>query len=430
MSTITRGLHWFRHDLRVNDNDALLQLSEQTNSLIGVYVFDPRWHDANQWGCVHLGAHRHRFIESALADLKARMQNLGADLLIIEGKPMEQIRQLVTELNISHVSYEQHAGFNESTQIHQLKNSLSSKQNVEFIEGESGYLYAHADLPFALENMPDTFSPFRRKVEKYAIPRLPLACPSKLAPLQIDALRIDTYQNKHSIDTGVDTHGYPDGESGAIARIDDYFYASDRIANYKETRNGLDGWDFSSRLSAYLAHGCVSPSTVLAKLKEYESARVANESTYWLFFELLWREFFHLQQMKHGAKFFAFGGIQHKQPTARHDSASFKKWCSGHTGYDIIDACMRQLNASGFMSNRGRQLVASCFVHELNLDWRYGAAYFEQQLKDFDVASNWGNWQYLAGVGSDPRGHRQFNLQKQTDTYDPQRAFIKKWLNH
>ena len=88
---------------------------------------------------------------------------------------------------------------------------------------------------------------------------------------------------------------------------------------------------------------------------------------------------------------------------------------------------MKQLNATGYMSNRGRQLVASCFVHELALDWRYGAAYLEQQLIDFDLSSNWGNWQYLAGVGADPRGHRQFDLAKQTQIYDPQQQFIKRW---
>ncbi|CRZ71222.1 Deoxyribodipyrimidine photolyase%2C single-strand-specific [Vibrio cholerae] len=88
---------------------------------------------------------------------------------------------------------------------------------------------------------------------------------------------------------------------------------------------------------------------------------------------------------------------------------------------------MRQLNQTGYMSNRGRQLVASCLVHELGLDWRYGAAYFETQLVDYDVGSNWGNWQYLAGVGADPRGSRQFNLEKQAHTYDPKGEFVAKW---
>ena len=89
---------------------------------------------------------------------------------------------------------------------------------------------------------------------------------------------------------------------------------------------------------------------------------------------------------------------------------------------------MQQLNQTGFMSNRGRQLVASCFVHELGLDWRFGAAYFEMMLIDYDVASNYGNWQYLAGVGSDPRGHRKFNLSKQTEIYDPDKSFINNWI--
>jgi deoxyribodipyrimidine photo-lyase len=88
---------------------------------------------------------------------------------------------------------------------------------------------------------------------------------------------------------------------------------------------------------------------------------------------------------------------------------------------------MNQLKETGYMSNRGRQLVASCFVHELNLDWRYGASYMESQLIDYDVGSNWGNWQYLAGVGADPRGHRRFNLDKQASVYDPDGEFVAKW---
>ena len=294
--------------------------------------------------------------------------------------------------------------------------------------------------------MPDTFSPFRRKVEKYAKPALSSSAVLKL-DTPIDSSFVDKlfdekspiglnkydasallepldHDNESSL---CDKYQYPAGETGGLARIEEYFFATDGIASYKDTRNGLDGWDFSSRLSAYLAHGCLSPRTVLSRLKEYESERVANDSTYWLFFELLWREFFHLQHIKHGATFFAFGGIQASAPSTTFDEQLFNTWCQGNTGYKIVDACMQQLNATGFMSNRGRQLVASCFVHELNLDWRYGAAYFEQQLIDFDVASNWGNWQYLAGVGSDPRGHRQFNLAKQTEIYDPQGSFISKW---
>jgi deoxyribodipyrimidine photo-lyase len=336
---------------------------------------------------------------------------------------------------VSHVSYEAHHGFNERKQIASLHSWLSSHSaDVTMLAANSNYLYSTKDLPFALENMPDTFSPFRRKVEKYCEVDLPhhQAISLDLATLDTQSLEVYELGSVHlagEVFFEGEQAQYKGGESAALARIEDYFFDSDRIAEYKETRNGLDGWGFSSRLSAFLAHGCVSPRYVVKKIKDYENQKVANDSTYWLFFELLWREFFHLQHLKHGSRFFASGGVQQKQPSHQHSKERFDNWCKGDTGYKIVDACMKQLNATGFMSNRGRQLVASCFVHELNLDWRYGAAYFEQQLIDFDVASNWGNWQYLAGVGADPRGHRQFNLEKQTDIYDPKHKFIDKWLN-
>ncbi|WP_371924928.1 FAD-binding domain-containing protein [Endozoicomonas sp. SCSIO W0465] len=105
----------------------------------------------------------------------------------------------------------------------------------------------------------------------------------------------------------------------------------------------------------------------------------------------------------------------------------FQKWCAGNTPWPIVNACMKDLQATGYLSNRGRQLVASCFIHELGMDWRYGAAWFEQQLVDYDVGSNWGNWQYLAGVGADPRGCRHFDLDKQARQYDPDGSYVKRW---
>ena len=162
-------------------------------------------------------------------------------------------------------------------------------------------------------------------------------------------------------------------------------------------------------------------------LKQYEMDVEKNDSTYWIYFELLWREYFQRYAQKYGPQLFTFGGIKGRKPSTSFYPERYQKWCQGNTPYPIVNACMKQLNSTGYMSNRGRQLVASCFVHELNLDWRYGAAYLEQQLIDYDVASNWGNWQYLAGVGADPRGHRRFDLRKQTEIYDPDNHFIDHW---
>lgn len=130
-------------------------------------------------------------------------------------------------------------------------------------------------------------------------------------------------------------------------------------------------------------------------LQRYEAVHGANDSTYWIFFELLWREYFYWYARRYGAKLFRFSGIGEKNRSPV-SMRSALQWKHGETPFPIVNACMRQLNQTGYMSNRGRQLVASCLVHELGLDWRYGAAYFETQLVDYDVGSNWGNWQYLA----------------------------------
>ena len=198
-------------------------------------------------------------------------------------------------------------------------------------------------------------------------------------------------------------------------------------STYKQVRNALDGWDNSTKFSPWLANGSISVKQILSALRYYEHDVKASESTYWIQFELLWREYFQWLAHAHQAKLFIRSGIRQKKVLTTFYPERFQRWCQGNTPCPIVNACMNQLNATGYMSNRGRQIVASYFVNELNLDWRYGAAYFEQQLIDYDVAVNWGNWQYLAGVGADPRGRRWFDMDKQTKRYDPDKSFIIKW---
>jgi deoxyribodipyrimidine photo-lyase len=171
----------------------------------------------------------------------------------------------------------------------------------------------------------------------------------------------------------------------------------------------------------------LSARRALAELRRYEAANGANDSSYWLFVELLWREYFQWIAEQLGDKLFALKGINDNGGFQCFYPERFEKWCQGTTPYPLVNACMRELKQTGFLSNRGRQIVASCLVNELALDWRYGAAWFENQLCDYDVASNWGNWQYIAGVGVDPRGGRHFNLQKQTEMYDPKHEYIERW---
>ncbi|MGB2925821.1 MAG: DASH family cryptochrome, partial [Limnothrix sp.] len=218
------------------------------------------------------------------------------------------------------------------------------------------------------------------------------------------------------------------GETAGLKRLDDYFWQGDRLKNYKETRNGLLGADYSSKFSPWLAHGCLSARYIAAQVAEYEAKRTANTSTYWLIFELLWRDYFRWISAKHGNKIFRPAGLQGVEIPWRQDQTAFEKWRTGQTGIPFVDANMRELLATGFMSNRGRQNVGSFLTKNLGLDWRLGASWFESQLIDYDVCSNWGNWNYTAGVGNDARGFRYFNIPKQAKDYDPQGDYVRHWI--
>ncbi|WP_152557184.1 DASH family cryptochrome, partial [Photobacterium sanctipauli] len=223
------------------------------------------------------------------------------------------------------------------------------------------------------------------------------------------------------------TSEFNGGETAGLEQMANYF-ASSAPSNYKETRNGLDGWDYSTKFSPWLALGCLSAKSVLAALAQYQQAQCEQSgSSDWIKYELMWREYFQWYGHKYGHRLFQFRGIKDSSPNTAFYPERFRRWCEGNTPYPLVNALMNQLRQTGYMSNRGRQIAASCLTNELSLDWRYGASYFEEHLIDYDIASNWGNWQYLAGVGADPQGHRHFNIEKQTDDYDPDRTFINKW---
>ena len=218
------------------------------------------------------------------------------------------------------------------------------------------------------------------------------------------------------------------GETAGLARLNNYIWSQNCLKDYKQTRNGMLGADYSSKFSPWLALGCLSPRFIYEQVKEYEAQRVKNDSTYWLVFELLWRDFFRFICVKHGNHIFRQSGLQGIKLTWKEDWERFKLWQEGLTGFPLVDANMRELAATGFMSNRGRQNVASFLTKNLGINWQMGAEWFASLLIDYDVCSNWGNWNYTAGVGNDARGFRYFNIPKQSRDYDPKGEYIRHWL--
>ena len=187
------------------------------------------------------------------------------------------------------------------------------------------------------------------------------------------------------------------------------------------------GVDFSSKFSPWLANGSISARTIFWMVRKFEREHFKNQSTYWLIFELIWRDYFKYISLKHQNNIFKIGGILHKDYEWKTDERLVNKWINGETYSSFVNANMIEMKSTGWMSNRGRQNVASYFAKELLLDWRIGAAYFESLLIDYDVHSNYGNWMYVAGVGNDPRD-RKFNVNLQADRYDPNGKYQNMWL--
>ncbi|ABU74580.1 FAD-binding protein [Vibrio campbellii ATCC BAA-1116] len=414
----TIGLYWFTNDLRMHDNPLLARASEEVDALIFVYCY-PKLspflaHFAQE---SMFGSAKQQFLDESLHCVNLTLNAFDQRLQVVDLHPYQAIKHAVEKLCVTHLYCDTFPGSEERDVVDHIRQEL---EHLTICQQEVRSLLTVEDLPFALEDLPDTFTKFRKKAENVSLEE-PFATVTALPPtpsgLALPTLRL-IRDVKPCLFTG--------GEQAGLEHARRYF-SSTLASEYKQTRNGLDGMDYSTKFSPWLAHGCLSPKTIYAMLKRYERLKGANESTYWIYFELLWREYFYWYARRHKRQLFRFGGIQNQAPLTSFYAHRFQQWKKGETPFPIVNACMHQLNETGYMSNRGRQLVASCLVHELGLDWRYGAAYFESQLVDYDVASNWGNWQYLAGVGADPRGSRQFNLEKQTEIYDPHMEFIDRW---
>ncbi|MDO6565870.1 DASH family cryptochrome [Alteromonas sp. 1_MG-2023] len=422
-----RGLFWFRNDLRLTDQVALASLSQKVDELTLLYIIDDSCFIPNAYGVQPVGEHRFNFILESLEDLNEQLAPLGHSILALKGQAAEILVALLANDDFDCLGVTHCGGYNESKQIDAV---MKFFPNLDMVIEESNTLFNQSDLPFVLSQIPDVFTPFKQKIEKSITPRTPIEkisfLPTQFVPHVKETCKftLNRYLKKSQVEGA-----FTGGEMAALSHLNAYLFEWRAAQTYKETRNALEHWRGSTKLSPWLAVGAISPRTIMQQVKLFERNIIENDSTYWIYFELLWREYFSWLQQKYGPKWFQFSGIRPGSPNTIHDPHVFISWCNGETGYPIVDACMRQLAQTGYVSNRGRQLVASCFVNELRQDWRYGAAWFEHHLIDYDVASNWGNWLYLAGVGTDSREHRKFNLQKQTEIFDPTGEFRSKWLS-
>ncbi|MFZ5970062.1 MAG: DASH family cryptochrome [Bacteroidota bacterium] len=420
---------WFKNDLRLHDHEALVRACEKELPVLGLFVIDPRWWEPHSLGFPRRGYFWCRFLKQALEDLRARLQARGGTLLIRTGLPEDVVAEEAARHEAYAVYTSEEIAAYEKRQLNEVEKKLSARK-IFLHRYAMNTLYHESDIPWPIQRLPDVFTTFRKELEAEATVRMAFEAPQRVAgavarvaddaqwPCQPEPLA----EHPGSVIT------YAGGEAAAMERVRSYLWEKDLLKTYKETRNGLIGPDYSTKLSPAPALGCISPRYIYQQVKKYEAERVANESTYWLVFELLWRDYFRFVMKKYGVRSFHRDGLRAIAKTWKNDKTAYGRWCQGETGVAFVDANMRELLQTGFMSNRGRQIVASYLTKNLELDWRWGAAWFESRLIDYDVHSNWLNWAYIAGVGNDPRPNRYFNIERQSQTYDPQGLYRQLWL--
>ncbi|MBS3739113.1 MAG: DASH family cryptochrome [Psychroflexus sp.] len=421
---------WFRNDLRIDDNPTLLESLKSELPVIGLYCFEPRLYEKYFYDLKKTESFRAQFIIESVKDLKAQLHSLNIGLKISMQSPAEAVQQLSESYSIQNVFFQKEWTSEEVD----VENELKAKQSdITFKSNLGQFLYHPEDSPFDnYDEISQVFTHFRKKCQKLSEVRsvLPKTEPQSdenyikfddkvpdLAYLGLEPFERDSRT----------AFPFKGGETAAFERMNYYFWETEKLKYYKKTRNGLLGKDYSSKFSAWLAHGCISPRRIYSEVKKFEKEIKKNQDTYWLIFELIWRDYFKYVSLKHGNAIFKIGGIFKKDYDWHRNKAAFKDWTAGKTKDDFVNANMIELKRTGFMSNRGRQNVASYWSKTLKQDWRIGAAYFEAMLVDYDVHSNWGNWMYNSGVGNDPRD-RKFNTQLQAKRYDSNGKYRRTWL--
>ena len=397
-------LFWFRRDLRLEDNNGLFRALSENKSVLPIFIFDKHILEKLE----EKADRRVDFIHQAVDLLKSQLQALGSDLLVFNDAPLQVLENLTRDHNLKNVyanhDYEPYA----RKRDRDIEEFLSSK-NLPFYTYKDQCVFEKSeitkdnDLPYTI------FTPYSRKWK------------SKLSPGHYSAYPTTAFFKNFF---KASPKPMPNLESLGFKKTDillnkDKNVSEELLRKYKEQRDfpSIAG---TSKLSVYLRFGIISVRSLVAK------ALPLSET--WLN-ELIWRDFYmmilwHFPYVSESS----FKPL-YDRVVWRNKESEFEKWCTGTTGFPIVDAGMRELNSTGFMHNRVRMIVSSFLVKDLLIDWRWGEAYFAQKLNDFDLSANNGGWQWAAGCGCDAAPYfRIFNPTEQQKKFDPQFTYIKTWV--
>lgn len=392
---MTTCIYWHRNDLRLHDNECLARASAEYDCVIPLYIVDPHHYRRVEPGFMKSGIIRYRYLCDTIEVLSHNYEQIGGRLIIRYGSVADVIKGLCESEDISAIVYQKEVATEEVADEAQVI-EVAMSTNVDIVEVWGRTLYHLADIPYTAETIPLTSKAFRINTSKVAQPREIIATPASMtSPSHIKSDGMPSEERIGYSDTEITTiqrTHHVAGEDAALARLAYYTFDSQLLTSYKWTRNKSLGMDYSSKLSPYLALGSLSPRMVYHKIKQYESEVKRNISTWWLVFEVVWRDFFIFKTLRVGAVLFHKGGIKQREVEWAYDRSLFDRWVDGRTGIPFLDAHQRELATTGFVSNRGRVNSASFLTQDYKIDWRWGAAWYEHCLIDYDVYANWMNW--------------------------------------
>lgn len=419
-----RAIVWFRQDLRLHDNEAIEQAIRLADEILYVYIFDERVFLGNtKFGFPKTNSIRANFIKESIDDLKQSLNTNGAQLQLFLGKPEEIIFELAKKYKTSWVFCNRERTFEELNVQDKLeKNLWSIGQEIIYSRGK--LLYHTQDLPFPIAHAPDSFTTFRKEVEKIVSIREPIPQPINYKPLEIAEYQEFDYQLLNLSQNNYST--FKGGESNGILKLKEILLEISKLGS-KQFNQVENIGDFYSKLSPWLAQGCISPKLIYKELKDFESEFGSNDITYQFFIKLLWRDYYRLIGKKYEQKIFLNTKIfSNNSKIGKIDFVVFEKWQSGKTGIPIIDAIMSELNQTGYINKKCREIVSSFLIFELEINWQMGAEYFESQLIDYDVCSNWCNWNFIA---HHPKEYH-LNVFRQAKSIDSEGKYVKLWLEN
>ncbi len=414
-----RAIHWFRRDLRISDNTAFWHACQQSEEIIPLYLLS-EWKNHHRW----TGSNRQEFLCGCLESLAKNLEALGGRLILRAGEPVSELEKLVRESRVEAIYYNRGTD-PYSVEVQRRLKDVCQSLGVK-VFGYKDTTIFEPDEVLNKEGRPfRIFTPYARAWHQQEKPSLSprircLRTPSTVSSLPLPTLDYWGLKSEANI--------VPAGEEAARRRLTNFLQGP--VSAYRVKRN-LPGDHLTSRLSQDLRFGTLSPrqafSSCLEASKEVSATIRQNINTY--VNELVWREFY-MQILAHFPSVLErdfsdqFPGLQWDD----NDSA-FQRWCQGRTGFPIVDAGMRELNATGFMHNRVRMITAMFLTKDLHIHWRKGEAYFMQKLVDGDIPANNGGWQWSAGTGADAAPYfRIQNPWNQTKSYDPAGKYVKRWV--